>query len=328
MARVLNIIAKIIELSKEAKKQLEKGKISSAKRIFELILNFNQMQLYRIHRESNSQRLTKECVEIYKLAETAKKELEEYNLGNNKLESSLRLLDKIIKLEEIELGHITTKNGLAKEIIETLDPLIKELVDEINKLSFVKRTRHSCSGHFILIDKAERLLNHFFSHPSPYITIIYDKTSQSSYNILKFHRALKALKWMRCDTQKDFVRGERRFIYYLANFFPIGTSYSHEILYYDKEQADNIKTELVRRWKVIERIVAKFKDYDRLEIKRQKELVNRNIDLLNKSPKGYVHCPRCNRFAEQGVDNKDICYACEQYEEMEREGEIKSWDEL
>ncbi len=62
-----------------------------------------------------------------------------------------------------------------------------------------------------------------------------------------FELILKALKWMRCNTKKDLISRERRFTYYLANFYPMGVSYSPEILYYYKEQADEIKIELVRR---------------------------------------------------------------------------------
>ena len=60
MARILNIISQIIQLSKEAKEQVEGGKYSSARRLFKTILEIEEGELRHIKDESGSDDFYKE----------------------------------------------------------------------------------------------------------------------------------------------------------------------------------------------------------------------------------------------------------------------------
>ena len=106
MARVLDIIPQIIELSKIARKQIERGEVSSTKRLFELILKLEEKNISLVKKESGSEELYKRCLAIYQATRTAIGELENGNYTRTK-----ELLDKIIDLETVELGATTKKEG-------------------------------------------------------------------------------------------------------------------------------------------------------------------------------------------------------------------------
>ncbi|MEK6968793.1 MAG: hypothetical protein AABW48_00010 [Nanoarchaeota archaeon] len=298
MARILNIISQIIHLSKKAKKQVEKGKYSSAKRIFKIILNIEEKELIFIKEESGSEDFYKECLSIVQSTKEAFQDLSKFQVRE-----TVRLLDKIIALENYELKNIIkAKKGLEEDILNTVDPYIQELVNEINKLSFVKTTHFSCSGHFP---------NDF---TGPYLVIEYDWESKTQHNIKAFHSEMINIvdKSGIVNPTGILIRlyhnlmGLRKVNYYLG--FPVELP--------TKRSQKEFKHQIVKQWNLISNLVKKYQDNDSLEYKKQRRRIKKNHELLG-TPENkklisqgiIVKCLKCNSFMIT-MEPKPICKKC------------------
>lgn len=146
MSRALNIISQVIHLAKKAKSQIERGKYSSVRRLFKIMLNLEEEELIFIRHESESDELYKTCVAIVRDTRKAYHNVADpSSLDVNKVEG---ILDRIIELENIELKNIVKPNpNLRQKVIDQIDPYIQDLMNEMSKLSFVVSTLWSCSGH-------------------------------------------------------------------------------------------------------------------------------------------------------------------------------------
>ncbi len=296
MARILNIISQLIYLSKKAKKQVERGKYSSAKRIIKIILNIEQKELKFIKEEPGSDEFYKECLSIFQNTKEAFQDLSEFQA-----QEAIQLLDRIIALENYELKNIIkAKKGLEEDILKTVDPYIRELVNEINKLSFVKQTHFSCSGHFP---------NDF---DCPYIIIEYDWESQTQHNIKSFHSQM-----VNIVNKSGLVKptglleriyhnlmGLRKVNYYLG--FPIETP--HE------RSQEEYRTQFIKQWNLIFKLVKKYQDNDSLEYKKQRRLIKENPELLGTPEKLIqqgiiVRCLKCRSYMIT-MEPKPICKKC------------------
>ena len=301
MARLLNIIGQIIHLSKIAKRQVKKGKYSSVKRIFEIMLKIEKKELKFFRDELGSEEFYEECVSIYEETKKDFKGLSRFNP-----DKVLKLLDRIIFLETYEFKNIVkAKLGIQKNILSTVDPYIRELVNEINKLSFVKKTHFSCSGHF--------------PYPSqPYIEIEYDWESRTKHNIKYFHNQMigivseavfrkpisgkKGINFFE-RVYRDII-GIRRIIYYLGFHIEIPT----------KRAEEEYKNQFRKQWNQIFRLVKKFQDNDTLEYKNQRTYIKKNPSVLGK-PKELiqrgiiVQCPKCRSYMIT-KNAKPICERC------------------
>jgi len=300
MARILNIVAQIIYLAKKSRNQLEKGRTDSVIRLFRVILALEEKQLSLIKKESGSQELEKQCLSIYQDTKLAFKESTQPDIKNVR-----PLLDRIIALEEIQLTNLPkSKKGLTKLVLQDIDPYIRELVTQINKLSFVSRTYFSCSGHFPLT----RETNLF-----PYLVIEYDWGSRTEHNIESFHKSLTKIvaeagilkphptKENSAILSSEYDLHEKhRMSYYLG--FPIFWNYS----------ASNLKKQIIKQWNQISILVRKYQDNDSLEYQKQNALL-RNPRLLGNPliiHQIMVKCPRCGTYM-MTKDKRPKCRGCQ-----------------
>ncbi len=284
----MNIISQIIYLAKIARKHVEREKYGTTKRLFRRIINLEKEELALIKEESGSDDFYRECLSIQKQTIDAFKDTTEF-----KIKEAIKLLDRIISLGQYQLEDITKrKKGLDEEILETIDPYIRELVAEINKLSFVRRTHFSCSGHF---PGATR-------HKA-YIMIEYDWESRTKENIKSFHNGMIDIVaeaginrpkpgGIRYEGYLERVYhqliGIKKITYYLGFAVEIPT----------KQNEDDLKAQFLKQWKQISKLVAEYKDQDSLEYKKQRKYITENKDLLGQPEKLVqegiiVQCPRC-----------------------------------
>ena len=70
---------------------------------------------------------------------------------------------------------------------------------------------------------------------------------------------------------------------------------------------DKLKKEIIQKWKAIERVVNKFKDYDKLMVVKQTELIKREPKLLNEEH--LFRCPKCDAVSWSEA-RKKICHYC------------------
>jgi hypothetical protein len=303
MARILNLISQLIYLSKNAKKQVEDGKYSSAKRIFKTIKSIEEQELVLIKEESDSEDFYQECLSIY---EYTKKAFEV--LSNFKVREAIGILDRIIALENHQLGELTNSGeGLQKEILDTIDPYIRELINEINRLSFVKQTHYSCSGHFP--SRFEK----------GYLTIVYDWESKTKHNIQLFHNAMLKIVMEAGIIQTVLVGGKYRgkLLRFYHDLFGIRIinyylGFSVELL--TERSQESVKEEFIKQWNLILRLVKKYQDNDSLEYKKQETFIKENPDLLGEPEKLFqqgiiVRCPRCEVYMITS-ESKPTCNNC------------------
>jgi len=288
MSRIINIISQIIYLSKKAKKQVEKGKYSSAKRLFKVILNIEEKEFRYIKHESGSEEFYRECLLVYKDTKTAFYDMSKWNK-----DEALRMLDRIIQLEKYQLHNIVkAKKGLAKEILTTIDPYIRELMNEINKLSFVAKTSYSCSGHFPFHDN---LSNDWRSEPHihhsvPYIEIEYDWQSKTRHNIKSFHHALVNIVAKTRPSNRPF--GIKKVTYRLG--FTIQLQYP--------KSEEEFKQQFIKQWNLISRLIKKYQDNDSLIYRKQRKYLKEHPKLLGQPDKLIkqgmliIRCPQCGCY--------------------------------
>lgn len=298
MARVLNIIAQIVHLAKKAKNHLVKGRISSARKLFEIILALEEQELHLIEKESGSQDLMQQCISIYQDTRHAFKEALQFDINNATL-----LLERIIALEKIQLTDLPKpKKGLTQRVLREIDPYIRELINEINRLSFVKKTDYSCSGHFPYIDGI------------PYFVIEYDWQTNTGHNAYSFHNSLLKIvakagilkpnpangKVANISTEYNLSECDKIY-YYLG--FPVSVPWENS--------PGTLKKQIIKQWNQISILVNRYRDNDSLEYQKQKVLL-KNPRLLG-SPlfthQIMVRCPRCGTYMIT-TDKKPKCRNC------------------
>jgi hypothetical protein len=264
MTRALNIISQIIYLAKKAKKQLEIGKISSTKRLFKKIIKLEKKELIAIKKESGSQELFLKCQIIYQETKKAFNDFKNLNIKD-----ASKILDKIIALTKIEFSTIKNQQNLSKEILNTVDPYIRDLISEINKLSFIKQTKFSCSGHFP-------------GFSCPYLVIEYNWESKTKDNIELFHQEMIKIVETSGIIQKHLNGGYLKKIYRLKGISKINYYLGETGLnsFFDEE---TIRKKLIKQWNLISRLVKKFQDNDSLIYQKQKTYINKDPILLGKS---------------------------------------------
>lgn len=286
MSRAINNISHLIHLSKRAKILLKHNKPNSAIRILKIISKIEHREIRNVLKESNSKEFYEECKEIFE-------EINSLNKNINKLSKAqiMKLLDRIILLERHQLNDAIKPNShLSKKILDTIDPYIRELVSGMNRLSFVKRTTASCSGHFPFEWNMSNLWN---SSPSrfglkPYFVIEYDYNSKTEQNIKYFHNAMNNI----CsETIADNALAPREVTYRLG--FKINSPYM-------KTQED-LKKQFVKQLNLIFRLVKKFEDNDSLTYSKERMYIKEHPDLLGKPDKfvGFgiiVRCPKCHCY--------------------------------
>ena len=276
MSRAINIISQIIFLAKKAKKQIKKRKYSSAKRLIRIILKFEKRELAYVRKESGSDKLYEGCLSILSDTEEAFEDLERFDV-----EKAESILDKVIDLERHELEIVKANEGLSEEVLRRVEPYIRELVDEINKLSFVKETTVSCSGH----------TESRFQLMTAYIVIIYDFNSRTAHNILPFDQRMKRICPQSGVPQKkkragpmtllplaEEWKGSRRpdVVYFLTDTSKFLKS-NLEWLFSRKK---TLERRLIKRWNLIFRLVKKYEDIDRLEYVKGRKYIKEGREKL------------------------------------------------
>ncbi len=291
MSKILNIISQIISLAKGAKKQVLNGNYASTKRILRIIASLEESELKYIKDESGSDEFYRECLSIYKETSDALHNLEQ---GNNN--DAIKILDRIILLEKMQIRTIAAaKKGLDQFIIETVDPYIRELIVEINKLSFVKGTLFSCSGHFS--DE---------NHQKPYITLEYDWESRTKHNITLFHRKLLSIV-QKSGIVKPIAGGKRnegrliRLYHSLLGIRKVNYYLGFSVIVPYKRSQEEYKEQFIKQWNQIFRIVKEFQDNDSLEYKKERKYIKENPDVLGEPEKAvvrgiFVRCPQCQSY--------------------------------
>lgn len=307
MSRVINIIAQIIHLAKKAKKLLEKGKDASAKRLIKKIINLNEDELKFIKNESLSVDLTlgdkyldlkksaedfyRECFQIYSDAKQSFKDIDD--LSSWKPKEAIKLLERIIALERHQLSTIQKPNqGLSEDILKELDPYIKELVNNINKLSFVYWTLFSCSGHNTndsSLDKA-------------YIVIEYNMMADTRHNITPFHREMQKIcticgipKYIGTEEGVSVVPiSQLKLLPFPESMYQDGIDYRNRVVYYLFENSmwerikrffrpkKWLKEEVIKKWNLMYRLVKKYQDNDSLQYKKERMFIKEDPKLLDK----------------------------------------------
>jgi hemerythrin-like domain-containing protein len=298
VSRALNVISHLIHLAKKAKQQLTKGKVSSTKRVLQQLMRFEEWQLRHIRAESGSEELETLCRRIVADTKEALRDATTF-----KVAEAEQLLDRVIALEQQEIKPVQARQGLSHEVLATVDPYIRKLVHELNRLSFVRQTTHSCSGHFPM-----------FPQPSiAYFSIKYDWQSPTSHNIGPFHRDLLRIvaeagiiRPLPGTTRGQLVRvhddisGVRETISYYLGFPLHGPARSEW----------REKHRILKQWDQIYRLVRKYEDRDALEHRRKDMHVTKDERLVGQPQGAYrgviIKCPRCG--AE--IDSKSRCRNC------------------
>ena len=280
-------MAQIIYLAKKAQLQLKNGKTASAKRLIKKITRFEEKELAAIKEESGSEALFRQCGIIYY---QAKKLLNDfYNFDTNQ---ALDLLDQIIALEQVQVTEMVKANAsMPKEILKQIDPYIRKLVHEINRLSFVKKTLFSCSSHFPTLEHGASL--------AAYLIIEYSWDSPTESNILPFHNALAKVA--------GAVSFKRTLIKPFTNPLELTGNESRidlqdSVGYYilrrrELEEELNqmnfatfediisvirpIKKQVIKRWNLMSGIVKKYQDIQSLTYQQRKRSIKKRDLLLH-----------------------------------------------
>lgn len=260
----IKTISRLISLAKKAKEQAIKGKLSASQRLIRLILSLEKRELLFIRNVSGSSELHRQCQEIYDLTKATFTDVRELER-----EKVIVLLDRIIKLENIKLEKVQEKENLPKEVLEDIDPYIKDLVKRINTLGFVKKTMFSCSGH---IDKGKL---------DPYISIEYDLNynNPSGHLLWQFHKEMQKI----CPLSGFVVGGG-----FESSLIPLDKALQlygkAEVVYYLIDRSSTIwkamgflfstKKKIMRiiikKWHLISRLVERYQPISSLTYQKEK----------------------------------------------------------
>jgi hypothetical protein len=244
MTRALILLDQIIRLSKEVKKQLEYNETTYAKRLLSSILRLQTQEFPFLERESGSRKLYDECVSIYEETKTALETLEQGNTAKAK-----EVLDRIIALENIERVHVTEKEGLDQDTLVSIDTTIRDLCNDLSRLSFVKKTHFSCSSN---PDDEQHVSTRdsWGMSAKGYVVLDFDWQSKNAHAIVWFNDALKKIPNLRITTPAqqgidityhgwpDLVKGAPRIVY--------------------QQDKKTTKEETLRFWLLFKRVVSKF----------------------------------------------------------------------
>ena len=286
MSRAINIISQIIHLSKKAKILLKHNKPNSAIRILKTISRIEHAELKNILRESNSKEFYEECKDIFEDIRNI-----DHNINILSKQQIMKLLDRIIQMERHQLKNIVEPSpGLSKAIIDKIDPYIRELVLEINRLSFVKKTTASCSGHFPFEWNMSNLWNSKPSRfgPKPYFVVEYDYNSKTEHNIKHFHNAMKDI----CsEVTADNALAPKEVVYRLG--FRIKSPHMRT--------EEDLRRQFAKQINLIFRLVKKFRDNDSLMYAKEKMYIKKHPEILGKPDSLIglgiiVKCPECHCY--------------------------------
>lgn len=259
MSRAINIISQIIKISEKAKNELLHNKTSSAIKLLKIIVKSEEDELREIKNETDSLGFYNECCSIYKLTK------EKLNEKRQKIqiEELIEIFDRIIALKKHELDIVKAKEGLSEDILRTVDPFIKGIIADINRLSFVKNTEFSCSGH-----------HRPFIRPG-YITIIYDKSSKTSNLIKHFHNGICRILGFEERVAMNESNILENYVYRIDIKSKITTAFDRE----------KYKEYLLGKWTNVRNFVRKFADIQIFDNERLKTIERLDPNLL----KGYIY---------------------------------------
>lgn len=275
MSKLLNDLARVVELSKRCRDELDAGRTGAALRVLRLVGSVQQETLDYVRRESRSWELWSRLDRIHARVAAMLDGLDGVAPGELR-----HVLSAIIDLEDLELRRVVeAKEGLCANVLARVDPFIRDVIRELNKLSFVKQTEYSCSGHIPW-------------HPTAYFWLSYDLPSPTRHNIESFHQALGKIVATAGYLEPD---PENPRTFRLVKIDSVG---SRQRVYYDVGDPPDIPTQsdyehyerqLVKRWNAVFRIVQRYRDLDKLEHKQASRIPQSPARLHER----MLECPSC-----------------------------------